>query len=389
MVNGPRACGKTTSALRAARSVARLDVPAQAALFHADADAALAAFPDRPLLIDEWQEVPGVIGAIKRAADAGAPAGSFILTGSVRAPIDQQTWPGTGRLAVIEMMPLVGRELLRRTQRDDAITQIEAGSLPMGRIVDAPDVVGYLDMALAGGFPEPALALPAPARAGWYVDYIEQIADRDVGAILRRADPDRIRRYLEALALNTAGVVAHKTVYDAAAISKKTAEGYDAILRRLSIALQVPAWATNRLRQLVATPKRYLADAALVSAAARLTRADILREGNLLGRIIDTFVHSQLRAEIAVNHPNARLYHLRTDNGRHEIDLILDLGGRRIVPIEIKSGAAPTNADVRHIRWLRDELGTSFHHGVLLHTGPDAFAIDEGISACPISTLWH
>lgn len=90
---GPRGCGKTALASRHANDVARLDVPAEAALFRADPDAGLASRTGRPLLLDEWQEVPEIMGAAKRAVDADARPGSFLLTGSVRAGTSPQPHP--------------------------------------------------------------------------------------------------------------------------------------------------------------------------------------------------------------------------------------------------------------------------------------------------------
>jgi hypothetical protein len=77
MVLGPRACGKTTSAARLAAEVVRLDDPKVAELYRADPDGALAGRP-APLLLDEWQEVPEVLGAIKRAVDEDFRPGRFI-----------------------------------------------------------------------------------------------------------------------------------------------------------------------------------------------------------------------------------------------------------------------------------------------------------------------
>jgi len=91
---GPRATGKTTTARRYAAGVARLDRPAERAAFEADPDAALRAMPE-PALLDEWQAVPEVLGAIKRAVDDDPRPGRFLLTGSVRAELGAQTWPGT------------------------------------------------------------------------------------------------------------------------------------------------------------------------------------------------------------------------------------------------------------------------------------------------------
>ncbi|HET9732305.1 MAG TPA: AAA family ATPase, partial [Acidimicrobiales bacterium] len=110
MVTGPRATGKTTTAERLSRSVVRLDRPAEAAAFEADPDAALAA-TEEPILLDEWQEVPGVLGAVKRAVDRDSRPGRFILTGSVRADLEEATWPGTGRVVRIPMYGMTVGEL--------------------------------------------------------------------------------------------------------------------------------------------------------------------------------------------------------------------------------------------------------------------------------------
>jgi hypothetical protein len=82
LVVGPRAAGKTTTAARHAVTLVRLDRPAEAAAFRADPDAALASF-DEPVALDEWQEVPTVLGAVKRAVDEDPRPGRFLLTGSV------------------------------------------------------------------------------------------------------------------------------------------------------------------------------------------------------------------------------------------------------------------------------------------------------------------
>lgn len=79
LIVGPRATGKTTSARRLARTIVRLDVPAEAAAFRFDADAALRAMPT-PVLLDEWQEVPELMGAVRRAVDADSSPGRFLLS---------------------------------------------------------------------------------------------------------------------------------------------------------------------------------------------------------------------------------------------------------------------------------------------------------------------
>ncbi|MDR1393199.1 MAG: AAA family ATPase [Bifidobacteriaceae bacterium] len=85
-------------------------VLAQARSFHDDPDQALAVF-EHPLLLDEWQEVPTVLGAVKRSVDANQHRGQFLLTGSVRADLTGESWPATGRVAMLTMTPLVQREI--------------------------------------------------------------------------------------------------------------------------------------------------------------------------------------------------------------------------------------------------------------------------------------
>jgi hypothetical protein len=105
------------------------------------------------------------------------------------------------------------------------------------------------------------------------------------------------------------------------------------------------AWRSNRLKRLVRSPKRYLTDAALLAGILRVDANAILREGDLLGRLIDTFVASQLRAELAVAECRPRLYHLRQEQGRHEIDILAEISATQVIAIEVKANAAPRAAD--------------------------------------------
>lgn len=79
---------------------------------------------------------------------------------------------------------------------------------------------------------------------------------------------------------------------------------------------------------------------------------------------------------------------MRTHSAREEIDLVAELGGDRLIGIEIKAGAAPGSRDARHLKWLRDKLGDRFVTGVLLHTGPRLWELDDRIIAAPIASIW-
>lgn len=386
-ITGPRAAGKTTTARRHAASVVRLDREAEAAAFRADPDVALRGMLE-PVLLDEWQEVPGVLGAVKRAVDDDPRPGRFILTGSIRVDLDTQMWPGTGRLVRLPMQGLTVRETNRRTGGQPFLDRLVSADVDLLGPADDTDLGGYLDLAIRSGFPEPALRLTGLARQTWLDSYVDQLITRDVPAIGGARDPDRMRRYLEALAVNSAGVVEDKTLYEAVGIDRKTAVAYDQLLKNLLVLEALPGWESNRLSRLTRLAKRYLVDPAVITTALRLDSSAVLRDGNLLGRIIDTFVAAQIRPELALAMSRPRWYHLRDKNGRHEIDLVIEFGGGRVAGIEIKAAAAPSRSDAKHLEWLRDELGERFIAGVVLHTGPRAFDLADRIIAAPISTIW-
>jgi len=182
----------------------------------------------------------------------------------------------------------------------------------------------------------------------------------------------------------------------------------------------LPAWSTNRLKRLSRTPKRYIIDSGLLAGILRVAIDDVLASAHLLvvcrgfgcatcptsglarwttelrscthdiplGSMIDTFVVAQLRAEATVARTRYRLSHLREQDGRREVDVIAELGGGRIVGIEIKASASVGRSDARHLEWLSGIMGDRFAGGAVLHTGPDTFELTDRVIAAPISTLW-
>jgi uncharacterized protein len=150
----------------------------------------------------------------------------------------------------------------------------------------------------------------------------------------------------------------------------------------------VPAWTSSRLKRLTKGAKRYIVDTALAAAAADVTAAEIVRDGDLRGRWFDAFAAVQLRAEIAARAPARKLHHLRAEGSRHEVDLVIDVGRGRLFGIEFKAGAAPSRDDARHLRWLRDEVGPNFVGGVVIHAGNAVAELDDRIAAVPLSAVW-
>lgn len=385
IITGPRATGKTTTAARYARTVVRLDHKPEAEAYRSDPDAVLARQPE-PVLLDEWQAVPEVLGAVKRAVDHDPRPGRFVITGSVRAGLNADTWPGTGRVLTLPMYGLTVAESQGHAEKLPFLDIVAATGVPP-QPAQPPDLTGYLDLALAGGYPEPLLLRPARSRFRWFESYVEQLITRDALDLHDVRDLDRLRRYFEAVALNTAGFVEQSTLAQAAGVGARTAAAYEQLLRNLLVVETLPAWTTNRLKRLVRGPKHHLTDVALLAGAARLDTTAVLADGTLFGRVLESFVLSQLRAETPICDTRPRLYHLRQEQGRREIDIVAELGGGRIIGIEVKSGS-PTRTEARHLAWLRDEYKDRFVAGVVLYTGPHVYELGDRITAAPIASLW-
>ena len=253
---------------------------------------------------------------------------------------------------------------------------------------EMPDVVGYLTAAATGGYPIPALAGSEQLSYQWLSSYADELVSRDLDLLNERRDPARFRRYLRAVMLHTADVVREVTLLDAAGIDRKTAEAYDSILRDPFIVDHVPAWYSRQLPRLFKTAKRYALDPGLAAAVLGMRTEQLRRDGQMLGRLLDTFVVAQLRPMLAVRDDSPVVHHLRQQDGRREIDLVIELADGRVIGLEIKAAAAVDDADARHLVWLRDSIGDQFAGGAVLHTGQRARRITDRILAVPIAALW-
>lgn len=192
---------------------------------------ALASLPE-PVLLDEWQAVPGVLGAVKRAIDNSPRRGRFIVTGSVRDDLLRSSWPVTGRLVQVEMTGLTVRE----TQGNDLATPpffqriAEQGVESLVVPPDPPDLRGYVEHAVIGGYPDPVLGMPVSRRTRWQLSYLDRLLTRDAADVDTARDPARLLRFFQAYPLNTAGEVTDRTLYEASGINRRTAEAYERLL---------------------------------------------------------------------------------------------------------------------------------------------------------------
>jgi uncharacterized protein len=119
-----------------------------------------------------------------------------------------------------------------------------------------------------------------------------------------------------------------------------------------------------------------------------LERRTLVRNADLLGRIIDSFVVAQVRPELSLGRFPVTMHHLRQD-GKHEIDLILEGRDGAVAAIEVKASTVVDKHDARHLIWLRDQLpNTDFRIGIVFHTGRFIRRLEDRIWALPICAIW-
>ncbi len=398
-LEGPKGVGKTSTAARRAQTVFRLDLGAQRDLLDA-APEQLHTAPG-PVLLDEWQRWPQSWDLVRRAVDDGAPPGRFLLTGSA-APIEAPVHSGAGRIVTLRMRPLSIAE------RALASPSVSLASLLTG---DRPDVSGrcettlgdYLDSLLASGFPG-MLGLPPRTARAQLDGYLDRIVLRDIeeqGLRVRR--PDALRGWLIAYAAATATTASYTSLLDAATPgdadkpARATIETYRAALHGLWLLDPLPGWAPtlNPLRRVAMAPKHHLADPALAARLlgtgldALMTGRDAgppaLRDGDLTGRLFESLVALSVRTYAQA--AEARVYHLRTRNGDHEVDLIVQRDDGRVVAIEVKIAPTVTDDDVRHLHWLGERLGPDLLDAIVVTTGRDAYRRRDGVAVVPAALL--
>lgn len=402
-LQGARGVGKTTTAGRRAATVIRLDEPARQAIARADPRAALDAAG--PVLLDEWQLVPEIWDAVRRAVDDQDPPGPFLLTGSATPQSGKDVPPrhsGAGRIISLRMRPMALSERL------DEEPTVSFSALLAGQ---GPQVSGQTDFGLKdyvreivrSGFPG-IRGQGARASRLQLESYLDRVLDHDfrteLGTEVRR--PATLRRWLAAYGSATATTTSMEKIRKAAAPgeatpSRSTVQAYRDALLRLFILDPLDGWlpGSSHLKRLAQGPKHHLADPALAVSLLGLSEERLLRgEAGLnaipqdrpfLGGLFESL--TALSVRVFAQAADARTFHMRSYDGGHEVDLIVERPSGEVLALEAKLSGAIQDEDVRHLKWLRSRIGDRLVESVVITTGPSAYRRKDGICVVPLALL--
>ncbi len=399
LIQGPKWCGKTTTAAQAAKSVLYMDWPRELErnLFLAEENPEALLEGDVPRLIDEWQLAPQLWDAARFTVDRRGKPGQFIFTGSA-VPADKSKihHTGTGRFAWLTMRPMSlwesgesnGKVSLLRLfagQRDVAI---------------APDhsLSDLSFMVCRGGWPS-SLNMKRTAALRQAQNYVNAVCESDISRVDNTVrDATFARRLLRSYARHQGAQVPISTIYADLASSKEgsmseeTISSYITALKKIFVVEDMPAWSPNlRSKTAIRTSEtRYFVDSSVATAALGMGPKDLENDLNTFGLMFETMAVRDLR--VYAEALDGDVFHYRDKNGL-ECDAVIHLHNGSYGLVEIKLGGSKLEEEgAKTLKELAGKIDTvrmkepSFLM-VLTGLGSYAYQRKDGVMVVPIGCL--
>ena len=399
LIEGPKWCGKTTTAEQIAKSVLYMDDPQSK-----EQNVNMAALnPKRllsgetPRLIDEWQIAPKLWDAIRFEVDHRDDLGQFVLTGSAVPPDTKEiTHSGTGRFSWLMMRPMSLYESGEST-----------GEVSLSRLFEGKGEVdgeSKLDLEriafliCRGGWPR-SIDMRDKIALNQAIDYYDAVVHSDIN----RADgveknPERVKRLMRSLARNQSQQIANTAiaadiaVNDESTINQETVASYISALKKIFVVEDMPAWNPNlRSKSAIRTSDtRYFVDASIAAAALGIGPNDLINDLNTMGFLFETMCVRDLR--VYAEALGGSVYHFRNKAGL-ECDAVVHLRNGSYGLIEIKLGGEKLIREgVETLTSLTESIDTSkmkepAFRMILTAADQYAYRREDGICIVPVGCL--
>lgn len=396
LIEGPKWCGKTSTALMASKSVIYMQNPDYSASYLevANHQPSILLRGEVPRLIDEWQMAPVLWDAVRFEVDQRAELGQFILTGSA-VPTDNATaHTGTGRIARMRMRTM---SLFESKESNGEISlsdlfegrQIVETSMSNLKIEDIAFVI------CRGGWPS-TLKLSENAALKNAFDYTEAVINYDVSEVDQvEKNPERVRLLMRSLARNIATIANYQTIKEDmeandAVISDKSIASYINALKRIFVVEDVPAWMPSlRSKTAIRTSeKRHFVDPSIATAVMRIKPQALLNDFEYFGFLFESLCTRDVR--VYAQSIDGDVFHYR-DKNNLEADLIVRLRDGRWAGIEVKLGQKQIDEAAANLLKLKniidvEKMGEpSFL--MVITGGQFAFKRPDGVWVVPIGCL--
>lgn len=399
LIEGPKWCGKTTTAEQLAASILYMDDPEKKEqnILMSEMNPKRLLKGDAPRLIDEWQLAPKLWDAIRFEVDHRSELGQFILTGSaVPADTKEITHSGTGRFTWLTMRPMSLYESGEST-----------GDVSLQDLFNCvPDIDGDSELSIdrlaflvcRGGWPQ-AIDMRDEIALDQAIDYFDAVVHSDINRVDGvQKNPERVRRLMRSYARNQGSQVPNTVLAqdiaanEEAPISEETVASYINALHKIFVVEDMPAWNPN-LRSKTAirsSVTRYYIDPSIAAAALGIGPNDLLNDLKTFGFLFETLCIRDLR--VFADSLGGNVYHYRDKDGL-ECDAVIHLRNGKYALIEIKlGGTGLIEEGAKTLKALEakidtDKMNTPSFLMVLTGTGDYAYRRQDGVYVVPVGCL--
>lgn len=397
LIEGPKWCGKTRTALENSKSHLFMQDPDKAISYlkAADTKPSLLLKGDTPRLLDEWQTAPVLWDAVRFMVDQRGKSGQFILTGSAVPKDNVVQHTGTGRISRLLMRPMSLYESMESN-----------GSVSLKALFDGETeidnfstlTIEQITFAIVrGGWPA-SIGKSEKIALRHAIDYVEAIINANVSRVDGiEKNPVRVRALLRSLSRNISTLATIRTIHDDIAmgdadesISEKTISQYLGALDRIFVTENLPAWnpALRSKTAIRTSPKRQFVDPSIAAAVLRLTPSRLLEDFNYFGFLFESLCDRDLR--IYAEAIDGQVFHYRDASGL-EADAVIALNDGRWAAVEVKLGSKEIEDAAVHLLELKNKVNTekmrepSF---LMILTGSEiAYRREDGVYVVPLGCL--
>lgn len=399
LIQGPKWCGKTTTAEQIASSILYMANPEEKEqnLTLADLNPSLLLKGDVPRLLDEWQMAPKLWDAVRFEIDHRGQEGQFILTGSsVPANMDDISHTGTGRFAWLTMRPM---SLYESGESTGTVSLLELFNHTVqlnGVNKLALDDIAYL--CCRGGWPR-SIFMDKDIALDQAYDYYDAIVNFDISRVDNVSrNPERAKNLMRSYARNIGSQASNETLRndminnDVFSLDTDTVYSYLNALKKIFVIEEAPAWNPNlRSKTAIRTSEtRYFIDPSIAAASLGIGPNDLINDLNTFGLIFEALCIRDLR--VYAESINGSVYHYK-DATDLECDAVIHLRNGSYGLIEIKLGGDKLiNEGAENLKKVRDKIDVKKMNNpsflmVLTATGQYAYEREDGIYVVPIGCL--
>ena len=341
------------------------------------------------ITLDEVQRRPDILLTIKIDVDRNRVPGRFLLTGSANLLLMKKVSESlAGRAVYFHLPPLTWAEIEGRHFGGLLDVMLEKQSVEdlAACLPDAPahprrPLSGAI---LAGGYPVPALADDAAFRAQWLEGYVQTYLERDLRDLSSTDNLIEFRRLMQICAVQNGRTLNVASIANDAGLSSSTVRRYIGILETSFQIVRIPAYAVNRGRRLIKSPKLFWTDTGLAAHLSGMFTEEDLLNSREWGFWLENWVGAHLLVYASLRTPGVSISHWRTSGG-YEVDFVIE-SGKKLVPIEVKATSRPSGRDLRGLEVFLDTYPDA-PFGILACQCEAPRAVSSRVLAIPIAWL--